>query len=138
MDAVTTDQNGQNYESVFGFDQDLDLFGDTQIQADLLSTDFLPSEAQYGTGGGSNQQTIPDQQSDPKRVVSNRKAQQRFRQRQKARKASEASELHYLRQRVQELEQLVSDRPASQGDLAVQAAPQVCFADHHQKVYAAP
>ena len=49
-----------------------------------------------------------EQATEPRRVDQNRKAQQRFRQRQKARKASETPELRYLSGRVQELEQTVS------------------------------
>jgi hypothetical protein len=48
-----------------------------------------------------------------KRLVSNRKAQQRFRQRLKVKKAADTSELQHLKQRVKELEEQISKQPMS-------------------------
>ncbi len=89
------------------FDQQLDLLED--FPADLQLFD-LASQSRGGAVGSSphDEAGIQQHAPEPKRVLSNRKAQHRFRQRQKARKASEASELLYLRGRVQELEQMVS------------------------------
>jgi len=89
------------------FDQHLDLLNDFQADLHLLD---LASQSRGGAVGSSphDEALVQQHAPEPRRVVSNRKAQQRFRQRQKARKASEASELLYLRGRVQELEQMVS------------------------------
>lgn len=112
-------------------DQDEDL-----LFADLLT---LPPEAQDAEAGTSMQEAlsneppqITDQRQLPPRVVSNRKAQQRFRAKQKAKQAAEASELIFLRQRVQEFENLASSQPSSSSlpDQAQIVAPYVCCFGH--------
>ena len=89
------------------FDQHLDLLD--EFQADLQLFDLASQSRGGAAGSSSHDETLVQQHvPQPRRVLLNRKAQQRFRQRQKARKASEASELLSLRRRVQELEQMVS------------------------------
>lgn len=89
-----------------------------QIQeTDLLYADFLSlrnSSREVEADSSTQLNAVDDHSLEtsrkplPARVISNRKAQQRFRQKQKAKKAAESSELLYLRQRVQELEVMIS------------------------------
>ncbi len=106
------------------FDQHLDLLDDFQADLQLF---HLADQSRGGAVGRSphDEALVQQQAIEPRRVISNRKAQQRFRQRQKARKASEASELLYLRGRVQELEQMVSTELDHNSPPAAQPLAQV-------------
>ena len=109
--------------------------------AELFCANFLtlPPEAQEAEAGTLMQEAPSnespqntDQRQLPPRVVSHRKAQQRFRAKQKAKQVAETSELIFLRQRVQELEKLASSLP-SRTSLPVQGqiiAPYVCCLGH--------
>lgn len=121
---------GAQADELYSLSSQPDVFDDVQ---DLLFPDFLnfPAEIQDGGDKSSTQHAhsidLPGHAPERKRVASNRKAQQRFRQRQKAKKTAQASELLYLRQRVTELEQLVSTRPADEVNVpAIQHMTQVC------------
>ena len=93
------------------FEQHADRLDHLQ-SGDLLFCDLLDMsvQSQDGDVGSSTQHQDIGQatqcKTEAKRIVSNRKAQQRFRQKQKVKKAAETSELKYLRERVRQLEQL--------------------------------
>ena len=95
---------GEQTDGLFEQLQDVDLFlGDLCS----VSQQVESSSQQTNTAGDRERKPLPP------RVISNRKAQQRFRQKQKQQKAAETSELVYLRQRVQQLEELVSRPPVN-------------------------
>ena len=106
-----------------GTDQPFDQIQDTDLLlADFLSLPNDPREAEARSSTRLNafdsNPRVTGRKPAPARVMSNRKAQQRFRQKQKAKKAADSSELLHLRQRVQELERLVTRRPDSDCTLA--------------------